>query len=159
MGRFKQISMYFIWIIAFFIFSNFLIYVGLNASYSNIERRDSTKQVQTYQAEATKINGRIRGIISNENDNNSYLTGKYVKFSLYSTRDILLAEKYIEIDLTNKEQQVLELLFRVDNVSYYKAEIVDEKIVSDLGEFTLFSEDPTTSRVIFSVITTFLFFM
>ena len=159
MGRLKQIAMYFVWIVVFFIFSNFLIYVGLNASYTDLEKIDSAEEVKIYQAEATKINGRIRGIISNENESNISLTGKYVKFSLYSTRDILLGEKYIEIELLNKDKQALELLFRIDNVSYYKVEIVDEKIVSDLGEFTLFSEDPTTSRVIFSVITTFLFFM
>ena len=62
MGTFLK---YILWIIAFFIFSNFLIEVGLNSNYKKIERRDELSVVSIYQAEATKVNGRIRGFINN----------------------------------------------------------------------------------------------
>lgn len=62
MGTFLK---YVLWLIAFFIFSNFLIEVGLNSNYKKIERRDEFSGVSIYQAEATKVNGRIRGFISN----------------------------------------------------------------------------------------------
>lgn len=61
MGTFLK---YVLWLIAFFIFSNFLIEVGLNSNYKKIERRDEFSGVSIYQAEATKVNGRIRGFIS-----------------------------------------------------------------------------------------------
>lgn len=61
MGTFLK---YTLWVIAFFIFSNFLIEVGLNSNYKKIERRDELSEVTIYQAEATKVNGRIRGFIS-----------------------------------------------------------------------------------------------
>lgn len=62
MGTFLK---YALWIIAFWIFSNFLIEIGLNSNYKNIERKDEVSQVSIYQAEATKVNGRIRGFIKN----------------------------------------------------------------------------------------------
>lgn len=61
MGTFLK---YALWIIAFWILSNFLIEVGLNSNYKKIERRDELSGVSIYQAEATKVNGRIRGFIS-----------------------------------------------------------------------------------------------
>lgn len=61
MGTFLK---YALWIIAFWILSNFLIEVGLNSNYKKIERRDDLSLVSIYQAEATKVNGRIRGFIS-----------------------------------------------------------------------------------------------
>lgn len=61
MGTFLK---YALWIIAFWILSNFLIEVGLNSNYKKIERRDELSKVSIYQAEATKVNGRIRGFIS-----------------------------------------------------------------------------------------------
>lgn len=62
MGTFLK---YALWIIGFWILSNFLIEVGLNSNYKGIERKDEVSQVSIYQAEATKVNGRIRGFIKN----------------------------------------------------------------------------------------------
>ncbi len=127
MDRIKTIGTYIIWIVAFFIFSNFLIYIGLNASYVDIERMDNLEEVQIYQAQATKTDGRINGIVVNTNNTNEYLTGKFVKISLYSERDVLVKEEIIQIDLVNKEQQVIDFNFTTDNVHYYNIEIVGEK--------------------------------
>ncbi len=63
MDKMKKFLKYILWILAIFIFSNFLIEVGLNSNYKTIERRDEISQVNIYQAEATKVNGRIRGYI------------------------------------------------------------------------------------------------
>ena len=76
MDRLKTLFMYASWVILFFIFSNFLINVGLNATYKPIERRDNVSQVNIYQAEATLVDGRIRGIITNSETED--LSGKYL---------------------------------------------------------------------------------
>ena len=47
MDRMKTFLKYIIWFVLFFFFSNFIINVGLNSSYKNIERRDSIEQVKT----------------------------------------------------------------------------------------------------------------
>ena len=67
MDRMKTFLKYIIWFVLFFFFSNFIINVGLNSSYKNIERRDSIEQVQIKQAQATLVNGRIfdRQILKN----------------------------------------------------------------------------------------------
>ena len=95
MDRLKTFLKYALWLIGFFILSNFLIYVGLNSSYRDIERRDSVEEVQVYQAEATKVNGRIRGVIQNIDEKN--LAGKYLEINMYSKRDVFLGREYIQI--------------------------------------------------------------
>ena len=66
--------MYASWVVLFFILSDFLINVGLNAAYEPIDRTDNISQVNIYQAEATYVNGRIRGLITNSQPDN--LSGK-----------------------------------------------------------------------------------
>ncbi len=157
MDRIKTIVRYFVWILLFIVISEFLIYVGLNATYDNITQINKMNEISIYQAEATKVNGRIRGIINNQENENIDLSGKYVKFTLYSERDIVLGEKYILIDLEDKTEQTLELLFRIEDVDRYKMEIVDER--PEVEEFTLFPSDPTTQRIIFSTAYTLLIFL
>ena len=78
MDRMKTFLKYIIWFVLFFFFSNFIINVGLNSSYKNIERRDSIEQVQIKQAQATLVNGRIKGTI--KNSDKDYLTHRYTIF-------------------------------------------------------------------------------
>lgn len=152
MDRLKTFLKYALWIIGFFILSNFLIYVGLNSSYRDIERKDNIQEVEVYQAEATKVNGRIRGLIQNINEKN--LAGKYLEIELYSKRDIFLGREYIQIeDSKQAEPQAFEALFKLQDVASYKISIVDEK--EDGGELELLPKDLTTQEII--VLTAFTF--
>ena len=125
MDSLKKLLIFFLIIIGFFIFSNFLIYVGLNSSYRDIERKDNVEDVQIYQAEATKVNGRIRGLIQNVNGEN--LNGKYVEVQLYSKRDVFLGREYIQIENIEEGPQAFEMLFKLQDVASYEVSIVDEK--------------------------------
>ncbi len=152
MDRLKTFLKYALWIIGFFILSNFLIYVGLNSSYRDIERKDNIQEVEVYQAEATKVNGRIRGLIQNNNEKN--LAGKYLEIELYSKRDIFLGREYIQIeDSKQAEPQAFEALFKLQDVASYKISIVDKK--EDGGELELLPKDLTTQEII--VLTAFTF--
>lgn len=152
MDRLKTFLKYALWLIGFFILSNFLIYVGLNSSYRDIERKDNIQEVQVYQAEATKVNGRIRGLIQNINEEN--LKGKYLEIELYSKRDIFLGREYIQIeDSKQAEPQAFEALFKLQDVASYKISIVDKK--EDGGELELLPKDLTTQEII--VLTAFTF--
>ena len=119
MDRIKQISLYIVWIILFFLISNFLIYVGLNSTYKDISRIDTNENIKIYQAEATKTDGRIRGIIENENT-----LGKDLKVKLYSKNGVKLSEKHIQ--LTSENIQNFELIFDTDNVKAYNLELVSQ---------------------------------
>ena len=70
----KKIFLWVLMLIGMYIFSNFLIAVGLNSIYKDIERRDTNSEVAIYQADATYVNGRIRGIIKDTSKiNDKYL--------------------------------------------------------------------------------------
>ena len=152
MDSLKKLLIFFLIIIGFFIFSNFLIYVGLNSSYRDIERKDNVEDVQIYQAEATKVNGRIRGLIQNVNGEN--LNGKYVEVQLYSKRDVFLGREYIQIENIEEGPQAFEMLFKLQDVASYEVSIVDEK--QEGGELELLNTDLTTQQIVVLTALTFL---
>ena len=154
MDRLKTFLIYALIVVGFIILSEFLINVGLNSQYKQIARTDDTKEVQIYQAEATLVNGRIRGIIQNTD---SDISNKYAKFSFYSERNVLLGKKFIEINnLENSEVQPIELFFKLEGVKSYSVEIVDEK--DDTGEIELLSKDLTRPEVLLTTAILFLMF-
>lgn len=123
MDTIKRWLLYALLILGFFVFSEFLINVGLNSTYKQIERTNEVDGISIYQQEATKVNGRIRGIIDKTKVN-----GKYLKFDLYSPRKVLVGQKYIDINQNEDETtQGFELLFKANEVSSYKVDVVNEK--------------------------------
>ena len=126
MSRLKTLLMYALWVVLFIIFSEFLINVSLNSSYKPIERKDNISQVNVYQAEATLVNGRIRGLITNSETDN--ISNKYLEFDFYSERDMYLGKKIINInELQPNETQNFEILFKLQDVDYYTVSVLDEK--------------------------------
>lgn len=143
-------------LVGVFILSDFLIYVGLNSTYKDIARADNNSQIVVYQADATYVNGRIRGIIKNTSD----IKDKYLKIELYSKRDVLLGKSYIEIKDTqnnndNKEQP-FELLFRAKDVVSYKIETVKEKEPGT--ELEIIPKEWTKPEILLATALTFLIF-
>lgn len=135
MDKLKKYFIYILLLVGFFILSNFLINVGLNSTYKKITRKeDNLSQVVIYQEEATFVNGRIKGIVSNT----STINDKYIKFDFYSERNVKLGSKYIEIDKT-KVDMPIEIYFKLRDVSYYTIATVNEKDKS--GEIDLIPKD------------------
>ena len=155
MDRVKTLFMYASWVILFFIFSNFLINVGLNATYKPIERRDNVSQVNIYQAEATLVDGRIRGLITNSETDD--LSGKYLEVDFYSERDVYLGRKIIDINqLQANETQNFEILFKLEDVEYYSVSIVDERPEGE--EIEILPDGWTTTDVVVATVITMLIF-
>ena len=154
MDRLKTFLKYVIWIVLFFIFSEFLINVGLNSSYKDIKRRDETAQVEISQAQATLVNGRMKGPIKNSPDD--YLTGKYVRIDFYSKRDVFLGKRYIEINTTEATtEQDFSIYFELEGVTEYEISIVDEK---EEGEIDLLPGEWSTQEIVITTILTLLIF-
>ena len=140
--------------ILFFIFSNFLINVGLNSSYKDITRKDTTPQVEISQAQATLVNGRVKGIIKNSQED--YLTGKFVKVDFYSKRNNVIGTKYIPIETTqNNTIQEFSFYFELEDVKSYEVSIVNEK---EGKEIKFIPEEWTKSEIIFATVVTLLIF-
>lgn len=155
MSTVKQFAKYVIWIILFWILSDILIYYGLNSTYKDIENKGvNISQVTVSAAEATKVNGRIIGKITNTEESN--FKGKYLKINLYAESGNLLATEYVEIgNLRANEVKSFESYFKMQDVKSYDINIVDEKEENTTGVFM--TEDMTKMGVL-ALLTYMIFF-
>lgn len=154
MDRMKTLAKYVIWLVLFYIFSNLMIYLNIESTYQNIGRKDNLLQVTVYQAQATKVNGRIKGSIYNSEANK--ITNKYLRIDLYSERDVFLGSKYIDVStMRDSETRNFEEYFKVQDVDYYEMKFVDEKEEGELPEML---KDLTKEQVIWGTFLTFLIF-
>lgn len=154
MDRMKTLAKYVIWLVLFYIFSNLMIYLNIESTYQNIGRKDNLPQVTVYQAQATKVNGRIKGSIYNSEANK--ITNKYLRIDLYSERDVFLGSKYIDVStMRDSETRNFEEYFKVQDVDYYEMKFVDEKEDGELPEML---KDLTKEQVIWGTFLTFLIF-
>ena len=155
MARLKTFFIYALIIIGFYFFSNFIIDVGLNSSYKDIERKDNISQVEISEAQATLVNGKIKGTIKDPRGNES-LTGKYVEIDLYSSRDNMVGKRYIEIETTDvNNTQDFHIYFEAKNIKSYSVAIVNEK---DGGELEIIPEEWTRPEIIVATMFTLLIF-
>ena len=97
--------------------------MGLNSIYKDMVRIDNNSNAIIYQADATYVNGRIRGVLKNTNN----IDKKYIEVEIYSKRNILMGRKYIEIRKTEGGNQAFEVLFRAKDAENYKLDLVNEK--------------------------------
>lgn len=127
MDRVKTLAKYAIWLILFWILSDILIYYGLNSTYKDIKAESQMpNQVSVKYAEATKVNGRIKGTVANNIEND--LSGKFLKMDLYADSGNILATEYVEIgNLRENEVKSFETYFKMQDVKSYAISIVDEK--------------------------------
>lgn len=154
MDRMKTFFKYALWIILFYIFSNLMIYLNLETTYQNIGRKDNLSQVTVYQAQATKINGRIKGTIYNNAENK--ITNNYLRIDLYSERENFLGSKYIDVsNMRDNETREFEVYFKVQDVDYYEMKFTDEKEEGELPEML---KDLTKEQVRMGTFLTFLIF-
>jgi hypothetical protein len=154
MDRMKTLAKYVIWLVLFYIFSNLMIYLNIESTYQNIGRKDNLPQVTVYQAQATKVNGRIKGSIYNSEAHK--ITNKYLRIDLYSERDVFLGSKYIDVStMRDSETRNFEEYFKVQDVDYYEMKFVDEKEEGELPEML---KDLTKEQVIWGTFLTFLIF-
>lgn len=154
MDRMKTLTKYVLWLILFYIFSNLMIYLNIETTYQNIGRKDNLSQITVYQAQATKINGRIKGTIYNDAENK--ITNNYLRIDLYSERGNFLGSKYIDVsNMRDNETREIEIYFKVQDVEYYEMKFVDEKEEGELPEML---KDLTKEQVLIGTFLTFLIF-
>ena len=156
MQEFSVMKKIIIWIsilIGVFVLSDFLISVGINSAYKDIKREDNNSEIIVYQADATYVNGRMRGLIKDTEK----ITGKYLKIELYTKRDVLVGKSYIEIEKTGKEEtQPFELFFKAEDVAYYKIETVKEREPGD--ELEILPKELTQQEILLATAMMFLIF-
>ena len=129
--------------------------MNIETTYQNIGRKDNLQQVTIYQAQATKVNGRIKGTIYN--DANNKITDRYLKIDLYSERGNLLGTKYIDLlGIRENETRNLEVYFKIQDVDYYEISFTEEK--EEQEELPEMVKDLTKEQVVWGTFLTFLIF-
>lgn len=126
MKRLKKFLMYLLIFVAFWIWSDLLIYVNLNSVYDTIHRRNyDVTQVSVSSAKATLVDGYVEGKVRNSEENN--LNGKYLKIDLYSSMNNVIGTKYIEIaGLRDNGTMDFDVHFKLQDIESYSISIVDE---------------------------------
>lgn len=130
MGTIKTFGKYLLWLILFWIFSDILIYVGINTTYKDMKNKGTLPEgIQVVQMQSTKVNGRIKLTVNNEE-----LSGKYLKIDLYSDAGNLFGTQYLEIGEVKKDEtKNIETYFKISDIKSYEITVVDEAKESTEG--------------------------
>ena len=155
MDRMKTFLKYAIWFVLFFFFSNFIISVGLNSSYKKMTTTSDTnmtREVEITEAESTLVNGKIKGKIKYDEEQD--IEGKYLRMDFLSKRNNVVGTKYIPIT-ANKENPVQDFstFFELQDVTSYKTSIVDKK---EVGEIKFIPEEMKRKDIILLTIISML---
>ena len=129
MNTVKTFIKYIIWIILFWILSDFLINVGLKSTYKEMQKVEQIPSgIQVKEIKSTAVNGKINLIVNSTN----------------------LGTQYLEIgEIKENQTKEIDTYFKIADVKKYKISVTDEK-----GEATEGFMDTAMSAItiVFSVI-------
>lgn len=125
----RNLKRWFLWAVLLFIFVTVCTIVCVKSMYQPIINYDIQAEypvVKVDEAKKTNANGYIKGTIENQGD--TEITGKYIKFTFYTKHDVDIGKEYIEIgNLQPQETKTYEAKFRYPNVEKFVITISDSK--------------------------------
>lgn len=151
MAKMKKIFLYIFLIIAFWIFSDILIYLSINSTYANVDAKVyvNSPEVIVGESKATYVNGFVRGSIKNNTD--GIINEKYLKIELYSARNVKLGTKYVKIkNLEVNGYQDFEMWYKFTDVDYANITITDN--IENATEEEFLSQETATYLVLGTVL-------
>ena len=130
MDTVKTFVKYIIWIILFWILSDFLINIGLKTTYNEMQKIGQIPSgIQVKEIKSTAVNGKINLIV-----NSTSLSGKFIKVDLYSSKDNLLGTQYLDIgEIKENQTKEIDTYFKISDVKKYEIFVTDEKGESTEG--------------------------
>ena len=130
MDTVKTFVKYIIWIILFWILSDFLINVGLKTTYKEMQKIGQIPSgIQVKEIKSTAVNGKINLVV-----NSTSLSGKFIKVDLYSSKDNLLGTQYLDIgEIKENQTKEIDTYFKILDVKKYEISVTDEKGESSEG--------------------------
>lgn len=147
MKRMKTFLIYALLIIAFWLFSDILIYISINGAYASVDTRVYTNspEIVVGQSKATYVNGYVKGGIKNNTD--GIINNKYLKIDMYSPRDVKLGTKYVEINnLQPNEFRNFEMWYKFTDVDYVTITTTDN--ANNAKEEEFISQETATYLVV-----------
>lgn len=130
MARVKTFFIYFLLVVAFFLFSKLAIYIAINTTYEYKSIELKTTIPMEVEVQATSVNGFAKGKINNQAEQE--IKNQYIQVKCYSKHNVLMGTKYIEIDkIEAKEEKEFEVHFNFNKVEKAVIDIVDEKTLEE----------------------------
>lgn len=151
MAKMKKFLLYAFLIIAFWIFSDIVIYLSINTTYTNVDTKvySISPEINVGESKATYVNGFVKGSI--KNNTGSIINDKYLKIELYSPRDVKLGTKYIKIEnLDVNKYQEFEIWYKFTDVEYANITVTDN--IENTTEEEFISQEVTTTLVFGTVL-------
>lgn len=158
MERMKTFFTYILIGILFFLYSNFMINLGMKAIYRTIpEGTITSENIKVTEAKATYVNGYIEGVYTN-NLENKLGNDEYIKIDIYSKRNILLTTKFIKLDeLEPNATQNFRIAYKATDTNRFVIGVADEESKKELDELKLFSEETTKTWLLKTLIIVLIF--
>ena len=126
----KKFFIYFLLLVAFFIFSQIVIHVAINTTYKYRSVEVKSTLIKEAEMQATSINGFAKVKIRNNTE--SEIENKYLKIACYSESNTLMGTKYIKIDkLGTNEEREFEVRFNFNKVNRAVIDVVEEQALTD----------------------------
>lgn len=147
MAKMKKFLTYALLIVAFWIFSDIIIYLSINSAYANVNTKVYTNSPEVIigESRATYVNGFIKGSIKNNTE--ATINDKYLKIELYSARDVKLGTKYVKINnLEAEKYQDFEMWYKFTDVEYANITVTDN--IQNSSEEEFLSQETATYLVI-----------
>lgn len=147
MANLKKYLLYVLVIAAFWIFSDILIYLSINSSYTRVDAKVYTNSPEIIigESKATYVNGVVKGSI--KNNTGDIINDKYLKIELYSARDVKLGTKYVEIDnLESNKYQEFEMWYKFNDVDYANITVTDN--IDNTTEEEFLSQETTSALIL-----------
>lgn len=128
MGTLKKFMIYLLLFLAFFGFTEFMVYAAMKDNYIDIkecEIKSEAPQIIVTEAKAARGHGYVKGNVINNTD--VTLPLKYLKINFYDKDDIYLGSEYKELKyFIQKEKINFDIEYKYQNVTKIKLYIVDE---------------------------------
>ena len=114
-------------VVAGFILTGYLIFIGFNVNFKPIElKSELSNQLSIEKAEATKVQARVYGYVQNSSEND--VNGKFIRVSVFNVNGEILETKFLEIEnLGKNERKLFKVWFNKNEVKSYTIDIVDNK--------------------------------
>ena len=114
-------------VVAGFILTGFLIFIGFNVNFKPIElKSELSNQLSIEKAEATKVQARVYGYVQNSSEND--VNGKFIRVSVFNVNGENLETKFLKIEnLGKNESKLFKVWFNKNEVKSYTIDIVDNK--------------------------------
>ena len=147
MAKLKKYLLYVLMIAAFWIFSDILIYLSINSSYTRVDAKVYTNSPEIIigESKATYVNGVVKGSI--KNNTGDIINDKYLKIELYSARDVKLGTKYVKIEnLEVDKYQNFEMWYKFNDVDYANISVTDN--INNIVEEEFLSQETTSALIL-----------